>query len=79
MKLKDYIEKLQKLVEENPEASEMIIVYYDEGNGYQEVIFGPSFGCFKEGDWYSQEDMQDNNKYYQKYYPDAKINSVCIN
>ena len=44
MKLKDYLEKINKLIEENPEAAEFNVMYSmdDEGNGYCYVYYDPS-------------------------------------
>lgn len=42
--LNEYIESLQKIVEEEPERGECIVVYAidDEGNGYHPIHFSPS-------------------------------------
>jgi hypothetical protein len=66
MKLKEYIEELQKIAQDYPDA---VVVYSadDEGNYFEEVHFGPSVGRFSNGEWESGEDMQ------------GKPNAVCIN
>jgi hypothetical protein len=66
MKLKEYIEQLQKFAEMNPETLEMDVIYSrdDEGNGFQEVHYAPSKG-FYEG--------------YEFDESDEDVNAVCIN
>jgi hypothetical protein len=66
MKLKEYIEQLQKFVEMNPETLEMDVIYSrdDEGNGFQEVHYAPSKGFY--------EDMEFEESDYH-------VNAVCIN
>lgn len=68
MKLKDYLKHLQELVEEHPEMLEYDVVYSsdDEGNDFKEVIYLPSTGTFKDGEWRHKE-------------ADVKPNAICIN
>jgi len=74
MKLKEYLEELNKIIEQNPEALEMEVIYAkdDEGNGYQKVNFSPSLG------W------ADIRHYYIDYFEEngrteEEPNCVCIN
>ena len=66
MKLREYIEQLQKFAEANPETLDMDVIYSrdDEGNGFQEVHYAPSKGTY-EG--YEFDESDDN------------VNAVCIN
>ena len=56
MKLKDYLEELNKIVKEKPESLEWKVVYAkdDEGNGYQTVSYLPSYGSFDGEDFYDR-------------------------
>lgn len=76
MKLKEYLDNLNKMVKDNPELLEMNVIYSrdDEGNGFQEVYFTPTLGIFKDGEFYSNE--ADFEEYGLK--PDDK-NAICIN
>ena len=44
MKLKEYIEELNKFVQEYPESLELPVIYSkdDEGNAYHNVIYSPT-------------------------------------
>ena len=44
MKLKEYIEELNKFVQEYPESLELPVIYGkdDEGNAYHNVIYSPT-------------------------------------
>lgn len=44
MKLKEYIEELNKFVQEYPESLELPVIYSkdDEGNAYHNVIYSPA-------------------------------------
>ena len=66
MNLKEYMEKLNEIVEKNPKALEMDVVHAtdDEGNGFQKVHFAPGIGCYEDGEF-------DNES--------AEPNAVCIN
>ena len=57
MTLKDYIINLQEIEKEHPDA---LLVYSsdDEGNNYNEVNWGPSFGWF-DGDSAFSVDKED--------------------
>ena len=46
MKLKDYIEELQKLAAKYPELVVVTVIFDDEGNSYGEVNYSPSVGHF---------------------------------
>jgi len=50
MKLKDYVEALTKLLKENPETGEYLVVTSkdDEGNGFNLVHYPASVGHYDE-------------------------------
>jgi hypothetical protein len=50
MKIKDYIERLNRLAELYPDA-ELVYSCDDEGNHYSEVLFHPSCGEVKDDEW----------------------------
>jgi len=80
MKLKQYIENLQKLAKENPESLDMDVVYAadDEGNGYQKVVYAPTLGNLNgdfSGEFYSVESLREDGEEEEDY----PINAVCIN
>ena len=66
MKFKEFLEKANKLAEENPKSLDMEVVYSkdDEGNGYGNVHYDITMGNF-DGDSFGLD------------YDDS--NSVCIN
>ena len=63
MKLKDYIQKLQEIADNNPNLT-VVYAADDEGNAFKEVYFDPSYGHF------DGKDFANNGK---------KINAVCVN
>jgi hypothetical protein len=83
MKLKEYIENLQKLAKEKPETLEMDVIYArdDEGNGYQGIYYEPTLGVFdEEGEFHSEANIKEDAEYYEEYEIDVStINAVCIN
>lgn len=72
MKLKEYVENLNKFIEQNPEALEMKAVYSgdDEGNSFSSVHYTPSLGYYDIDDrvWYNVEDSES-----------GVPNAVCVN
>ena len=72
MKLKAYIENLNKLVEKNPKAAEYDVVTSidNEGNDYNLVCFNPSVGIYKDYSGEFEEANKDNEE---------DINAVCVN
>lgn len=69
MTLKQFLVKLNKLAEDNPEALEMVVITANdnEGNWFSEVVYDPSFGFFSEND-YSDDLMLSES-----------FNAVCLN
>ena len=68
MTLKEFIEKINKVVKENPKALNYLVITAidDEGNGYNPVFFDPTPGSF-DGDVFET----DVDK--------SQFNSICIN
>lgn len=67
MKLKEYIKKLNDILEEHGDL-ECIYSSDDEGNNFQRVNYSPQAGNFEEED-FNEVDSDD----------DKEINCVCIN
>lgn len=70
MKFKEYIKQLKEFLQENPEAANLDVIYAKdaEGNGFDNVHYGPTIGNFEDGDF--SEEPLDN---------DPSFNAVCIN
>jgi hypothetical protein len=86
MTLKQYIEGLQKFVEENPDALKLKVITSkdDEGNGFSPVLFGPSKGFYSEAmDNYIPEcDFEEIKKIAEDpstIIDSFELNSVCVN
>jgi len=75
MKLKKYLDHLTKLIQENPKALELEIIYArdDEGNGFQKVETIPSLCYTPELKKYHIDEVQFDEDDYDK------PNAVCIN
>ena len=67
MKFKEYVERLNKLLEERPETAgfDVITSSDDEGNQYNPVYYGPSVGAYDEDE--------------KGFDEDEKPNAVCVN
>ena len=74
MKLRGYIENLNKIIRENPRASELEVIYSidSEGNSFHPVYFEPTEGHFEDGEFLSKEQLEDWDRY-------AETNAICIN
>lgn len=80
--LKNYIKMLQKIVKENPEAKDFILVSSsdDEGNSFSQVLFAPTLGIFTEdGEFYSGDEDMDILKEFHPEIVDPKPNAICVN
>jgi hypothetical protein len=75
MKLKEFIEGLQKFAKENPDTLEMDVVTSKdgEGNGYNIVHYEPSKGIFEDREFISFEQYG----YWGREEEDT--NAVCVN
>ena len=73
MKLKDFIENLNKFVKDDPKCLEFDVITSedDEGNGYSLVYYTPSKGMF------DGEDFQTEREDYEIEEDD--FNALCIN
>ena len=71
MKLGQYIEHLQKIILDNPEAKDYSVVYAEdeEGNRYSEVYYAPTVGSW-DGDSFNTQ---------QEFGEDGTTPVVCIN
>lgn len=60
MKLGQYIEHLQKIILDNPEAKDYDVIYAqdDEGNGYNGVNYAPSVGQWDGDSFSSSQDCE---------------------
>jgi len=69
MKLKDYIEKLQKIMNDAPGGKDLTVIYSsdDEGNSFSEVHFDPTLGKFED------------NEFEAAPLGDDSPNCVCVN
>ena len=67
MKLKEFVENLNKLMENRPETAEydVIISVDEEGNSYRLVYCNPAVGFFDKED--------------RDFYRERKVNAVCVN
>ena len=75
MKLKEFIENLNRLVEDCPEALNMKVISSidEEGNGFNAVTLPPTIGYYEDDEFVSY--MQ-----YKEYDIDkSDSNAVCIN
>jgi hypothetical protein len=69
MTLEEYMRALRKLVKQNPKAKKFKIVYSidDEGNGFDDVKFGPTMGITDRFNDFKANIDQD------------KSDTVCVN
>lgn len=82
MKLKEYIENLNKLVKENPEALELDVISIDPYTSWSSgVYFEPCVGHHDTGDFFDEEAIEMKRVSPGVYDNKAisKINAVCIN
>ncbi len=80
MKLKQFIDNLNKLVQENPDALEydVITAKDSEGNGYEEAYYEPSIGHYDEDEReFYPADSEDFEEEYE--YTKDDINAICVN
>jgi hypothetical protein len=78
MKLKEFLNNIQKMVEEDPSLLELDVITSkdDEGNGFEEVYYSPSVGVFEDSEFVpsDSEDFEEEYEYTKK-----DINAICIN
>lgn len=82
IKLKDYIKMLQKIVKENPEAKDFILVSAsdEEGNSFGQLWITPTVGIFTEdGEFYAGDEDFELLKEFHPEIIDPKPNAVCVN
>jgi len=82
LKLKEYVDNLVKILENNPEYGELDVVYSkdDEGNGFQKVSYTPAVGNH-DGEWCGDftafNDSPDVDP--EDTCDKEDINAICIN
>jgi len=74
MKLKEFIDNLNKLIADDPEVLNLDVIFSidDEGNGFNHINFSPSIGVFDDegnGDFIDEPGNHDKKD----------INAICIN
>ena len=80
MKLKEFLDNINRMVQEDPNILELTVINAKdaEGNGFEEVYHEPSIGVFdsEEGEYCpnNSEDFEDEYEYTKE-----DINSICIN
>lgn len=72
---KEYLEKLNNYLRDNPEVADMIVVSSsdDEGNSFNPVISAPIKGMYEGGEFTSFTQFEDSELALNP------INAVCIN
>jgi|GEM_PF-1609377 len=76
MKLQEYINQLNKIVEENPKNADLLVIYAmdDEGNEFAKIGFAPSLGNYNIDKEFTQvenfEDIDEEERF---------VNAICIN
>jgi len=77
LKLKEFLENLDKFVKDNPDALDMYVVTSgdDEGNQYNFVYYTPTIGYYDRGD----KNFVSIHQYDEFGYKPNMNNSVCIN
>jgi hypothetical protein len=78
MKLKKFLDNLNKLVKDHPEYLELDVISSkdSEGNGFEEVYYEPSVGVFDDEDFcpMGSDDFEEEYEY-----TDKDVNAICIN
>lgn len=75
MMFKEYVENLQKILDDNPEYEDLTVIYSTdrEGTHFKEVYFEPSLGEYNYGDQFITEDEALSDPGL------IAVNAVCIN
>jgi len=83
MKLKKYLESLNKLAKDHPESLDLDIIYAsdDEENSFNPVNFTATMGhVLEDGDGYIQDgDINGIDGVANSLHEDQPINAVCLN
>jgi hypothetical protein len=79
IKLKEYLENLNKMVEQNPEILELDVVYAkdDEGNYFEYIGYMPSLGKFCREDCEFISERQFNE--FDLDEEEKIVNAICLN
>ena len=80
MKLKDFLENISKMVEENPSILELDVVYArdPEGNGYHPLHYTPSLGHHLDYDEFIHQSDFKEWAEWEECEP-LTVNAICIN
>lgn len=82
MKLKEYIDNLNKFVKENPEALELDVISIDPHTNWSSSVYHePCLGHYDPGDFFDEEaiEMKRVSPCIYDNKASFKINAVCIN
>lgn len=84
MTFKEYVDKLNTFIKENPDVENLTIIYSsdDEGNSYQEVGDWDGFPIGHHSGEYRGDFISKNNDpewWEECEYTDEDINAICIN
>jgi hypothetical protein len=75
MKLRQYLENLNRLAKESPDILDLELVYAgdEEGNDFHSLNYLPTLGVFEHGEFYSKNNLEDTD------YTEDDINALCVN
>lgn len=75
MTLKEFLSKVNKLVEENPKALDYQVVTSmdDEGNGFNPVFYDANIGVYRDRKFVSLDSLKEYG------YKKKDVNAVCLN
>jgi hypothetical protein len=75
MKLKQYLDNLNRLVKETPEILDLELVYSgdEEGNDFHPLNYLPTLGVFRDGEFVSKAYLEDMEL------TEDDINALCVN
>ena len=81
MTLEKYMEEMMELIKERPEVLKykVITAKDDEGNGFDEVCWGPSISIFTEDGECIGIDDEEYIEELREDGQDVKPNAVCLN
>lgn len=79
MTLKEYIDVLKKILEENPDSENNDVIHYDHQTGKYTKIYGASFGhLFKDQEYFFDKEEFEEWK-EEMVNSEEKLNAILIN
>ena len=77
MKLNEFLDNINKMVENDPNLLELTVVTAidSEGNGFEEVYYTPSPGVYIKREFHQLNDDEEDDYGYTV----DDINAICIN